>query len=878
MTGTTPTGPMIGMSTGVYRLDGTEIPAPPGVVSSVLMKDGTLIWGSTGSVYIGNKALHFGADGPNGLAELNPQKLIILKDRRIFEIDPVTEKEIHSQTLDFDAGSLAKTGDGGLLVGTAEGALRLTAELHPQATFSTGLTRVKDLSGHAVIICADGSLLDEKGDLLMRVPRASIIDCIEWQQKIWALVKCEDQTRWLGVCDPASKSWIPYDVPLANTATAMMVNKDRLVLVGSRQMLEISRCEPLSLPPMNPQIGDVSAIPLPRSSNLAENSDAITLLLGAPRFSPWNSPSYSVSVRGEAWEEPVPFAELPLTRLRWGRSTVDVRRTDGVVEDKQTVIVNREWPLWAKWPACIVYTSSLGGLVFLVSTVRTVRLQKRALMLESLVDERTAQLKKAQRAREDFFSTMSHEIRNPLNGVVGICDILGKIDTGDVRRVQRHVLTLIGCAGQLRTILDDVLDFARIDRGEFQLYDESFDLTAAVEGAAQSVDPSLQKTTLKLPTGEVWVRGDSGKVRQIITNLVSNALKYGQPSAARVSVDLLPKGNRLGVAVTVANTGTTLAPEDLQHLFTEFARGQDAVRRKIMGTGLGLVVSKRMAEAMKGSLHARSGDGLTEFILELEFPVTETPVKEETIAIAPSLRSRALAIEDEEYNRIVLGFHLQELGYEVDWANDGATALEYVRESAYDLILTDFLLPDITGDQLARQLLEIIPAPKPIILAVTAFSTPEKIAEAKAAGVTGFITKPVSMKKIRDAILGATSESPIPPRVADSPHQKFNLTVFDRSKESRRTLAEYADAVLADWENIEKICGSPGAVKITKILHEFRSRVLIVHARELADQVMIMEGLVVDAGAEPKDLQRLLSIVRPMVFELVKAAKEKALS
>lgn len=873
-------GPVLILTTGVVDLHGQPVRTGADRLSGALvLKDGREVWAGVNSVTVNGETIPLSGPPITGVAELGEGLVAGLNINSIQLVDTkVLPRSARVVSIPSGTGnSIARTSPGGGLIGTGDGVITVGPDGVPGQRWGAGPMRVKALSSGAVAMDGQGNMLSESGEKIVSIPQAEILDAEEWRGALWLLVRFADQSIWVGAWDFAARKWVPYDLPVGPAAKALVAGAAGLYVVCDTFVLEVRDLEPLSFPSLRVDVGSDIDVPVPTPAHLRSGVDSVALLLPPFRLGPWNNPSYRVRIDEGRWEPVTTAPHARLTRLGWGESTVDVVQSWAGIEQTTTLKLYRDWPWWGRWPMMVLYGLALGGIGYGAVAWRTRRLHRRALQLEKIVDERTAELRKAQKAREEFFSTISHEIRNPLNGVVGICDILGHLDDSDPRRTRRHVKTLRGCADQLRTILDDVLDFSRIDRGEVQIYDEVFELTAAIDGAARSVDPKMERTTIKLPPNEYWVHGDPGKIRQIVTNLVSNALKYGIPSAAQVFLEVndVP-GEPLPVTVRVRNTGITLEPEQIDKIFTEFVRGQDALKRRIPGSGLGLAVSRRMAMAMKGNLTANSANGLTEFKLTLTLqrgePVAETPVEQRPPEFG---MSRALAIEDEEYNRTVLGFHLAQLGYQVDWAKDGASALQWVKESGYDLILTDFMLPDMTGDELAKQLLKMLPDPKPPIIAVTAYSTPDKIAQAKAAGITGFVTKPVSQKKLSAAILGATTNLEARTPVRQDPVLQCDFSVFERLDDGRRHLAEYAEGLIADWDAIAKEClGQLGQRQMRLAVHTFKSRVLVAHATELAEQLGLLEEAVGESR-EP-DVTRLLSVIRPMVAELASRARDHA--
>jgi len=206
----------------------------------------------------------------------------------------------------------------------------------------------------------------------------------------------------------------------------------------------------------------------------------------------------------------------------------------------------------------------------------------------------------------------------------------------------------------------------------------------------------------------------------------------------------------------VTSTGPTIEKDKLDALFQSFTRGEDAIERNIRGTGLGLAICQRYAEAMGGEVGAVSTNGETTFYLNVPFEKTGagTVVEVPVPVPQPALPARALAIEDEDYNRIVLGDILAKMNYTVDWATTGAEAIRLAQENGYDIILTDYRLPDTNGVELTKKILQLCPVPKPAVFAVTAYSTRERREECLAAGMAGFISKPITLEKLRATLAG----------------------------------------------------------------------------------------------------------------------------
>lgn len=864
-------GTLIGTAAGVFHVDGRK--ADFAIINGLIETPAGFVEGHFGSLSLPSGQTIPINQRDDAVMQLMTDGQILVRHGehvRIVGLDGSVEK----LNLPFPVNSATVVG-AELLFGSNDGARRVTATGVETARFGERLTRVRTVEDVTIAVDADGNLFTADGEPLGRLPFTEILSAAKWENGLALLARAADGRLMIGKVELSPFRWLPYDLPVRPDARLIARDRERLLVISPGEIMAVTAPRHLPAPAM------VVALTAARDgrtlgaadSMLAASEDSVDVELPPSRLGPWANPAYAVKVNDGGWQEVAPGARVRVARLPWGHSMISVRASLAGLETDISLPVRRAYPMWLRWPAFVLYL--VGSVAFGWSIVRwrTARLARRALELQSIVDERTAELKQAQKAREEFFSTLSHEIRNPLNGVVGLCDILDEAPGGAVAPRERMLVrTLKGCASQLRSMLDDVLDFSRIDRGEIQLHEESFELNSAIEGAARSIDAGLAKVTLELPD-VTWLQGDCGKFRQVLTNLVSNALKYGIPSAARVvGTTTVEQDGRVRVRVSVFNTGHTVPATELERIFGGFVRGEDALRRRIPGSGLGLAVSRRMAIAMGGSLDAFSKDGLTEFRVETIMTLGEAPA--ETVpANAPKI-SRALAIEDEPYNRLVLGHILSQLGYEVDWAVDGTSALERVRGEAYDLLLTDYLLPDINGAELARRILLEVPEPKPPVICVTAYSTPEKIAEARAAGISGFVTKPVSRRKLESAILGLGSQFQAR-RSLDVARTKVecDFSSLLRLDDGSRVLAEYAEALPGAWTGTVSLIDRD-ADEGAKAVHAFRSRILAVHANSVGEQLAVLEDSL--RAGHQAEVRRLVDLIGSMVDDLAAAARARA--
>jgi len=542
------------------------------------------------------------------------------------------------------------------------------------------------------------------------------------------------------------------------------------------------------------------------------------------------------------WQQGGAF-DLEAQRLPLGSGAIAVSlQSQGQVRTDVISYV-RGYPWYLRAWSILIYFALLIGSGIIAVRLRTRRLNRRARQLEQLVAERTAALTRANAAKEEFLASMSHEIRNPLNGVLGICSMLDEAPLAP--REQLLTRTLRGCSEQLRSLLDDILDFSRIERGEILLSQEDFAVQPAIEAAVRTVDVARERTEINQPSEPVWLSGDPLKLRQIVINLVTNALKYGIPPRAVITCGIDRENDSTDtrvLTISVRNTGPTIPPEEIPLLFEAFHRGSAAKTSRSPGVGLGLTVSRRIALAMKGDLTARSSEGVTEFTVRVPLQPASRPqpILAPTSSRPPMKVSRALAVEDEQYNRLVRGHTFGQLGYTVDWAADGKTAITMALEGHYDLIFTDWELPDIPGPEVARRILASLPDPKPPIIAITAYATEDRVRACLDAGIADVITKPVTKAKLESAIkgLGSTQRAK---QSLDITRSVCDVTPLQRFGEPATMIAEYRSSLLQRWQRVVFTLDVQEAAAAFEI-HSLRGQALVVRATALAEQLALLES------------------------------------
>ncbi|MCX7381784.1 MAG: ATP-binding protein [Alphaproteobacteria bacterium] len=379
---------------------------------------------------------------------------------------------------------------------------------------------------------------------------------------------------------------------------------------------------------------------------------------------------------------------------------------------------------------------------------------------------------RAQLAQAAFVATMSHEIRTPLNAISGLAGLL--IDGILPAREAGYAATLREAADSLTQIVNDILDFSKLDAGRLGLDSVPIDLASLLDGVVGLMQIKASEKAIALRTdvsAEVpaLVLGDPGRLRQVLVNLVGNALKF--TSAGEVVIAArVEQGDDDGptLHLAVRDTGIGIPPAAVAHVFDEFYQVDHSTARRFGGTGLGLAISRRLVEHMSGAIGVESVEGQGS-IFHVRLPlrvVAEAQVREQAPA-APAApdpseprRLRILLAEDNATNRLVAITRLEKLGHRVDAVANGVEAVEMVQRMPYDLVMMDVMMPEMDGVTATRAIRALSgPVRKIPIVAMTANVMQEQREEYAAAGMDGFIGKPFTAAELTEALGSAMSGS-----------------------------------------------------------------------------------------------------------------------
>ena len=468
--------------------------------------------------------------------------------------------------------------------------------------------------------------------------------------------------------------------------------------------------------------------------------------------------------------------------------------------------------------------------------------------LDRIVGERTRQLEEAKamaetasQAKSDFLAHMSHEIRTPLNALIGAAEVLGETD---LAADQVRIVRLFQSSGEhLLHLVEDILDLSRIESGKLILERLPFDPGEEIRKCCRIMEMEAGEKNLEIgcridPTLPPVLVGDPARLRQILVNLIGNAVKFTERGRIWIEAALpedegatgaADTAGRVTIHFTVSDSGIGIPKDKQKCIFAEFTQADTGVTRKYGGTGLGLAITRSLVEMMNGDIWLESEPGQGSrfhFTARLELPDSETAAQglHDTSRFEPQNPVRILLVDDYDHNRLIIQSHLRHPLVRIDTAENGSEALSLFKENRYDLVLMDIQMPVMDGFTATREIRahegrnNLAPTP---VIALTAYAFGDDIDRSLEAGCSGHLPKPIRKSRLIEMAVQQLSRPGTLPLVFEEPENEEEAGDFirvridpDLQDIAHEFLHDVKNDLLAvlsyltrnDFENILKIC------------------------------------------------------------------------
>jgi len=523
------------------------------------------------------------------------------------------------------------------------------------------------------------------------------------------------------------------------------------------------------------------------------------------------------------------------------------------------------------------------GDLFRIAEILQEAVDERKLIEQELVEAREVALASL-RARQTFLANVSHEVRTPIHAISGLADLLLETDLSEGQR--NYLNALRSSAEGLTRIINDILDISKVESGRFTLEEIAFPLRDLLQTLVQTLAPKAHEKGIKLHL-EIeegipeWAFGDPTRVRQILLNIVGNAIKFTESGHVIVRLMLVEtNADTVRIAYEVEDTGIGIDSGRLERIFEQFTQEDESVTRRFGGTGLGLSISRTLTELLGGSIEVWSEKGKgSMFRVVLPFRMTDKPMPLNPPSAAMDFSGlHILVVDDNELNRLLAASILSRWNVRTDSARDGSEAWELLKASKYDCILLDIQMPVLDGLELVRMIRNEVSQTLPV-LAVSAHASDEERERSLEAGMTDYLPKPFQADE-----LAALLRKWCPGHHADTFHGEgqdtanFSLdkleTMFSGNRgHVDRTVQVFIDQLLAESSRLQSLLTAREYDQISGICHKLEPNLRLFGATTMHEQLIRIRGAARDRASD--DLASRIFVFTQSAQALVEALRKR---